>query len=116
MGAFTPDARAVWGDPVDDRAVWAAHDPTALARRLRGTRLVVASGDGRPGRLDRRGRRRDPIETTVGAETRSFVARLRALRVPARTDLYGAGTHTWPYWRRELHRALPTLLAGLRGR
>ena len=116
MGAFTPDARAVWGDPAGDRATWAAHDPTALAARLRGTRLFVASGDGRPGPFDRRGRPRDGIEATVGAETRSFVRRLRALRVRARTDLYGPGTHTWPYWRRELHRALPTLLRALHGR
>ncbi len=114
MGAFTPDARAVWGDPARDRATWAAHDPTTLAPRLRGTRLFVASGDGRRGPFDRPGRPRDGIEAMVGAETRSFVARLRALRLPARTDLYGSGTHTWPYWQRELHRALPTLLGALR--
>jgi hypothetical protein len=30
----TGDPRAVWGDPKQDRASWAAHDPTELAPRL----------------------------------------------------------------------------------
>ena len=97
------DAATVWGDPPRPRVV-AAHDPTALAG-ARGHPLFVASGDG-PGRATRATRSRP----TVGAETRAFVRRGSALRVPVRTDLYGPGTHDWPYWQRELHRALPTLL------
>jgi len=30
------------------------------------------------------------------------------------TDFYGPATHDWPYWERELHRALPLLLDALR--
>jgi S-formylglutathione hydrolase FrmB len=106
FAAETPDPDAIWGDPDTDRSGWAAHDPTELAARLRGTRLFVASGNGRrPG-----GGKRDPIETTVQGESRAFVARLRALAIPARTDFYGAGVHTWPYWQRELKRSLPLLL------
>jgi diacylglycerol O-acyltransferase / trehalose O-mycolyltransferase len=104
FSAETSDPRAVWGDPGTDRSVWAAHDPTALASRLRGTRLFVASGDG-----EGRGKR-DPIEATVHAESRAFVARLRKLRIPVRTDFYGRGTHSWPYWQRDLRRSLPLLL------
>lgn len=94
-------ADAVWGDPVADRAVWAAHDPTSLAGRLRGVALFVAAGDGRP---------HDAIERVVGSESRAFVARARARGVPVHADLYPGGHHAWPYWRRELRRALPTLL------
>ncbi len=97
-------AEAVWGDPRADRANWAAHDPTALAGRLRGVRLYVAAGDGRAG---------DAIERVVGGETRRFTARLKRLGIPARTHLYRGGRHDWPYWQRELHRALPVLLAPL---
>lgn len=100
---YTDDPRAVWGDPTRDRARWAAHDPTELAPRLRGVRLFVSAGDGR-------GTRRDPVEATVGRESRSFAARVRRLRLRARLDLYRGGKHDWPYWQRELRRALPVLL------
>jgi diacylglycerol O-acyltransferase / trehalose O-mycolyltransferase / mycolyltransferase Ag85 len=105
-GLFSQYAEStdVWGDPVTDRAVWNAHDPTSLARRLRGVKLFVGSGDGRDG---------DGTERVVGRESRSFVARLRALRIGVRADLYRGGHHDWPYWQRELHRALPTLLTPL---
>lgn len=98
--AYTDDPLDIWGKPKADRATWAAHDPTELAGKLRGTRLYVASGTG-------------PIDNTealVGRDTRSFVARLRALHIPAKVHIYRGGRHDWPYWQRELHRALPTLL------
>ena len=50
----------------------------------------------------------------MGAETRAFVRRAQALGIPVRADLYGAGIHDWPYWQRELHRALPMLLGAIR--
>jgi diacylglycerol O-acyltransferase/trehalose O-mycolyltransferase len=110
ISGYASDSRAVWGDPDAQRETWAAHDPTALASRLRGTRLFVSSGDGRPGPLDRSRRHRDDVEATVYRESRAFAARLRALDVPATIDFYGRGTHAWPYWERELQRSLPLLL------
>jgi S-formylglutathione hydrolase FrmB len=110
FSAYAPDERDVWGDPRIDRANWAAHDPTELAARLRGVRLFVSSGNGRPGPLDPPATKRNPVERVVYAESRAFARRLRELRIPARVDFYGPGTHDWPYWQRELQRALPTLL------
>jgi S-formylglutathione hydrolase FrmB len=110
---FTPDPRAIWGDPSGDRAIWARHDPTELAGRLRGLPLFVSAGNGRPGPLDAPARGNDWIEPTVLRESRAFVSRLERLDIPVRTDFYGAGTHAWPYWQRELERALPTLLRAL---
>jgi len=110
----TPDPQAIWGDPTANRAQWAAHDPTELAARLRGTRLFVSSGDGKPGPIDRERRTsRDPAETTVFGESRAFVARLHQLHIPVRADFYGPGVHDWPYWQRELHRSLPLLLGAI---
>jgi diacylglycerol O-acyltransferase / trehalose O-mycolyltransferase len=103
FAAHTPDPQAIWGDPVRDRARWTAHDPTALAGRLRGVRLFVSSGNGP----------RDPIEARVFGESRAFVGRLRRLHIPVRADFYGAGRHDWPYWQRELHRSLPMLLGAI---
>jgi diacylglycerol O-acyltransferase / trehalose O-mycolyltransferase len=113
LGLFseqTSDPLAIWGDPKAQRSTWAAHDPTLLAGRLRGTRLFVSSGNGEPGPFDRAGRPRDGVEATVGRESRAFAARVRRLGIPATTDFYGRGTHDWPYWEREFERSLPLLL------
>jgi diacylglycerol O-acyltransferase/trehalose O-mycolyltransferase len=107
------DGTALWGDAKRDARRWAAHDPTDLAGRLRGTRLFVSSGDGHPGPLDPAGARRDPIERFVHNETLGFVRRARHLKLPTRLDLYGPGTHTYPYWQRELHRSWPLLMRAL---
>jgi diacylglycerol O-acyltransferase/trehalose O-mycolyltransferase len=107
------DGTALWGDPQRDADRWAAHDPTDLAGRLRGTRLFVSSGNGQPGPLDTAGARPDAIERFVARETLGFVRRARRLGLPARFDLYGPGTHTYPYWQRELHRSWPLLMRAL---
>ena len=112
FSSYTPDPNAIWGDPQTDRQTWAEHDPTELAGDLRGVALFVSAGNGRPGPLDLEGQVRDPTEAGVLRQSRAFAARLREEGSGARIDFYGAGTHSWPYWRRELRRALPTLLNG----
>ena len=106
FSSYTSDPREVWGDPETDRANWRRHDPTSLLPALKGLPLFVSAGDGR-------GAKRDAIEAEVGAESRAFARRARALHVPLHADLYPGGTHDWPYWQRELHRALPLLLGPL---
>ena len=39
--------------------------------------------------------------------------RLEELGIPATVDADGPGTHTWPYFERELHKSLPLLLQAL---
>ena len=45
----------------------------------------------------------------------TFVTRLEDLDIPAQIDAYGPGTHTWPYFERSLHDAMPMLLEALEG-
>ena len=115
FSSYTDDADAVWGDPQRDRDVWREHDPTALLPALKGIPLFVSAGDGRPGPFEDGRGDIDTTEVEVGGETRAFVRRARALGIPVRADLYGPGIHDWPYWQRELHRALPLLLGAIRG-
>jgi diacylglycerol O-acyltransferase/trehalose O-mycolyltransferase len=107
------DPLALWGDPTADAATWAQHNPYDLVPALRGTPLFVSAGDGRPGPLDPPGAAVDEIEASIGAQNRALAQRLRAEGVDAQVDLYGAGTHNWVYWQRELHAALPLLASGL---
>ncbi|MEV5279580.1 alpha/beta hydrolase family protein [Streptomyces sp. NPDC052811] len=106
------DPYAIWGDPVRQRAVWAAHDPTVQARALRGLPVFLSCGDGTAGPYDPPGAK-DASETFFDHQNQALAGRLRALGSPPITDFYGPGTHDWPYWQRELHRSLPMLLAAL---
>ncbi|MEV8313967.1 alpha/beta hydrolase family protein [Streptomyces sp. NPDC059900] len=125
------DWRALWGDPVAQRAMWRAHDPYYLAERLRGVPVHLSSGDGTAGALDPPDVEPDPhvpgledpadpfpedvispTEAIMGEESRTLAARLAATGVPVTTHFY-AGTHSPPYWSRELRRSLPGLLRAL---
>jgi S-formylglutathione hydrolase FrmB len=109
------DPFRVWGIPGVDDANWRAHDPVALADRLRGTGLFISSGTtGLPGPLD------DmttivggPIEAVVGTTNTAFRNRLEELAIPVTAHLYGPGTHSWRYWQRELDSAWPLLMSAI---
>ncbi|MGW6057886.1 alpha/beta hydrolase [Streptomyces sp. NPDC055189] len=125
------DWKALWGDPVAQRAIWQAHDPYYLAGRLRGIPVHLSSGDGTAGALDPPDVEPDPhvpgledpadpfpedvispTEAIMGEESSTLAARLTATGVPVTTHFY-AGTHSPPYWSRELRRSLPGLLKAL---
>ena len=103
------DPEKLWDGP----AAWAAHNPYDLAPRLRGTALFLSAGDGRPGPLDPPGTQVDDVEAALAAENAALVTRLRELDIPVQVSFYGPGTHTAPYWQRELHRAWPLLRRAL---
>jgi diacylglycerol O-acyltransferase / trehalose O-mycolyltransferase / mycolyltransferase Ag85 len=103
----------LWGDPVADSGVWAAHNPYDLAAGLKGTKLFLSVGDGTPGPFDPHGAAVDPSESALHAENTALAERLTTLGIPFKLDDYGPGTHTWPYWQRELHRAWPMLKTAL---
>ena len=116
LGASMSDLpEGLWGDPVAQAEVWKAHDPTDIAAALRGTALYVAYGDGRPGPLDTRFLPPEAYsaEAFVAGQSEAFLAALAALGIPVTVDAYGPGSHSWPYWRRDLDRALPFLLGAL---
>ncbi|MEU5951659.1 alpha/beta hydrolase family protein [Streptomyces sp. NPDC047525] len=125
------DWRALWGDPVAQRANWQARDPYYLAEHLRGTPVHLSSGDGAAGALDPPDVEPDPhvpgledpadpfpedvvspTEAIMGEESRTLATRLAAAGVPVTTHFY-AGTHSPPYWSRELRGSLPGLLHAL---
>jgi S-formylglutathione hydrolase FrmB len=113
VGSYASDAYALWGDPKQQAAIWAAHNPTDLAPMLRTTPVFVSCGNGQPGRYDPAGKPADRSETVLYKENVSFIDRARKAGVTVTTDLYGPGTHTWPYWQRELHRSYPLIAKSL---
>jgi len=107
------DKNALWGDPIAQADVWAKYNPYDQARRLRDTQLFLASGNGQPGPLDPPGAGPDQLEQVLGAQAAEMTERLHRLGIRVTTDLYGPGTHTWPYWERELHKSFPMLMRSI---
>jgi diacylglycerol O-acyltransferase / trehalose O-mycolyltransferase len=112
LRSFGEDPLALWGDPVAQRQIWEAHDPYHLAQRLRQLPLFVSVGDGTAGPFDPPGTF-DQLEAALSLQNRALAGRLQQLGAEVRVDFYGPGTHSWPYWERELHRSLPMLLGAL---
>jgi diacylglycerol O-acyltransferase/trehalose O-mycolyltransferase len=112
LSAYGEDPLALWGDPVAQRRIWEAHDPYYLAKRLRAIPVFMSCGDGTAGPFDPPGTT-DPFEAFLNVMNYVTAARFAEAGVQLTTDFYGPGTHSWPYWERELHRSLPLLLDAL---
>lgn len=98
------DPDAIFGPRATQELNWAAHDPATLVPNMRGMSLYAYTGDGRPGPLD--GPAPDPgaqaIERGVHRLTQLWKANADAAQIPVDYHDYGPGTHSWPYWARDL--------------
>jgi S-formylglutathione hydrolase FrmB len=102
---------AIFGLPGLDQPALAGHNPWELASRFGGMHIALYTGDGRPGPLDHGGSSFDPIEFEVHSMGVAVHQRLRALGIVHTWDDYGAGTHSWAYWQRDLREELPAIMA-----
>ena len=106
----------LWGNPWAQRDRWEAHNPADKIEKLRGIELFVSAGNGEPGPLEETDA--PPIvgnllEKVALSNSKGFTDKLRRAGIPVTTDYYGPGTHSWPYWERELHRSWPILASGM---
>ncbi|HWC36574.1 MAG TPA: alpha/beta hydrolase family protein [Mycobacteriales bacterium] len=102
---------AVFGDPIQHQVNWKGHCPTTLVRNLRGMDVHLYTGNGLPGPYD------DPttvalasIEVLAHAETHTMYDHAVDLHIPIKLTDYGAGTHTFPYWIRDMRTYLPEIM------
>jgi S-formylglutathione hydrolase FrmB len=114
MGLDQVPPDTFFGSSITNGINWAAHDPTTLAENLRWTHMYLYWGNGQPGPYDQP----DPgyggaalIEGAVAESSKGFQRRLSDLRIPAFFDAYGAGTHSWPYWTRDLQQSIDKIMA-----
>ncbi|GAA2654112.1 alpha/beta hydrolase [Nonomuraea recticatena] len=111
------DPDALWGDPSRDKKIWAANDPLVLAPNLKGTAIFLSSGTNSfAGPLDPPGSPWHPahLGEPISAYTaKALSRRLDALGIKHTMNMYGNGTHTWPYWNREFKNSFPMALRAL---
>ncbi|WP_067696409.1 alpha/beta hydrolase-fold protein [Nocardia jejuensis] len=113
------DSDAMFGSATD--AEWAAHDPYALAERLKGVSLYVSSGSGLAGARDIP--RGIPgvstnwvgmaLEVLSRFSSQQFVAKLNKLSIPIQVNYRPSGTHSWPYWDFEMRQSWPQAASAL---
>lgn len=133
------DWRRIWGEPgypfgtedpgeVRQRAIWELNSPLYQAQGLAGTPLYLSYGNGTdngpgwkwgdpPPSRDRCANppapgKNDAIEAAAHGMNEQLRARLAQLAIPA-TVCASTGTHSWPYWERELVASFPMLMGAL---
>ena len=87
---------------------WRGENPLDLAENLRGMKLTLRTGNGQPG--GEFGGSGDPIEASVHTMAIALHERLDQLGIDHVFEDYGAGSHAWPYWQRDLRNDLPLLM------
>ncbi len=111
---YNGDATGPFGSIDSNEIVWRNHDPADLIENLRHTNLYLYSGNGTPGPLDTGTTATsftEFIESVVFRSTTYFVGEMKQLHIPGYVDLYGNGTHSWPYWQRDLRSVLPMVMS-----
>jgi hypothetical protein len=104
---------AMFGPRETNEINWQGHDPADLVTNLRGVDLWLWTASGQPGPLDPP--QPNPaamgIESATHGSTLSFNQRAQMEGVPVHLNDYGAGTHTWPYWTRDLKQYVGPMMA-----
>jgi S-formylglutathione hydrolase FrmB len=98
------------GSYVNEQIRTRAVNPWDLAVNLRGLRVSLRTGNGR----DAAGKLVDAVEGVVHAANVSLHDQLDTLGIPHVWDDYGAGTHSPPYWIRDLSLDLPLVMRTFR--
>jgi hypothetical protein len=104
----------MFGNPVTNYLNYADHDPATLATNLRWTKMYIYFGNGKAGPYDTNppNPAAAAIESLIYADNVDFHSRLVALGIkPAVYDYYGNGTHSWPYWDRDLTWSIGSIIA-----
>lgn len=104
-------ANSIFGDRAKNEINWAAHDPATLAPNFRATNLFLFHGNGQAGPLDTLATiPSGAVEAGVNTLNIDFHKRLTALGIANSYDDYGNGTHSWPYWNRDLQQSITPLM------
>ena len=103
----------MFGSRASDEVNWQGHDPADLVDNLAGVDLWLYTATGQPGPYDSGPPNPDAsgIELATHGSTEGFAQRAQEQGVPFHLVDYTYGTHTWPYWARDLTWYLPHTMA-----
>ena len=106
LDGVEPDA--MFGSRATNEINWQGHDPADLVDNLGNTDLWLFTATGAPGPYDNAPNpAASGIELATHGSTEGFVQRAQQRGVPFHLVDYTYGTHSWPYWARDLAEYLP---------
>jgi S-formylglutathione hydrolase FrmB len=109
LNGTSPDV--IFGNAVTNRGNWLAHDPAQLVENLRFTSLHLWTATGLNGEYDPAPNPGGTgIEALTHASTQRFHDHLVEAGIPSDYIDYTYGTHTWPYWTRDLQQYVPKMM------
>jgi S-formylglutathione hydrolase FrmB len=110
LDGVQPDA--MFGSRATNEINWQGHDPADLVTNLRGVDVWLYTATGAPGPYDPPAPNpgASGIEFLTHESTTSFVQRAQQQGVPVHVDDYVYGTHSFPYWARDLREYLSPLM------
>ncbi|MGI8492860.1 MAG: alpha/beta hydrolase, partial [Acidimicrobiales bacterium] len=110
LDGVEPDA--MFGSRLTDEINWQGHDPADLVTNLRATDVWVYTATGAPGPYDANANLPAMgVEALTHASSLSFAQRAQQVGVGVHLQDYTYGTHSWPYWARDLRQYLGHLMA-----
>lgn len=99
------------GNPATDLINWEGHDPATLITNLRGMSIDMWTGEGIDGPYDPTPNPAgSAIEMAVYESTEHFHEHLVAEHIPSYYKDYVYGTHSFPYWARDLRAYVPMMM------
>ncbi|MGZ4275818.1 MAG: alpha/beta hydrolase [Solirubrobacteraceae bacterium] len=102
-----PDPDAMFGPRATQELNWAAHDPATLVGNMRGMTLSAYTGNGQQGPYDPQPNPgAQAVEQGVHTLSTLWKADADAARIGVDYHDYGPGTHSWPYWARDLRESI----------
>jgi S-formylglutathione hydrolase FrmB len=113
VGLDGVEPNAMFGNPSTDTINWHGHDPATLVTNLFDTSLDLWAGNGVPGPLDNANTAivQDAlVEGAAHTSTVYFTQAAHNNHIAYTFDDYGNGTHSWPYWTRDLAQYLPLMM------
>ena len=111
VGLDGVEPEAMFGSRATKEINWQGHDPADLVDNLRGVDVWLYTATGANGPYDPGPNPgASGIELATHGSTISFVQRAQQEGVPVHLEDYMYGTHTWPYWARDLREYLVPLM------
>jgi diacylglycerol O-acyltransferase/trehalose O-mycolyltransferase len=110
------DMSRIWGDQLLNADVWAQHNPTTLAKSMKGVTVFTSAGTGNYADTGTDSAHGGSREANLFLCIPTYLSALQQAGVDHHDLIYAGGTHSWPTFQLTMRWALPKMMDVLAGR